>query len=180
MERRQLLKYTAYITGAAVGAPLMATLISGCKADTMTDAVDQLSFFSKDEFTLLKKLIDTIIPKTDSPSATDVGVHNIIDQMVGKVYTSEQQSSYRKGFETLSAHINGGADTLEFLKLLEQDQASGMKDAKEAYLNIKQQAVAYYLSTEEIGTNYLNYLPIPGNYESCISLEEAGGKAWAI
>lgn len=180
MERRQILKYTAYITGAAVGAPLMSTLISGCKADTMAEAVDQLSFFSRDEFTLLKKVVDTIIPKTDSPSATDVGVHNIIDQMVGKVYKGEQKSSYRKGFEALAAHINGGGDTLELLKSLETDQSAGMKNVKDAYLTVKQQAVAYYLSTEEIGTNYLNYLPIPGNYESCISLEEAGGKAWAI
>ena len=76
MERRQLLRYTAYFTGAAVGAPLMSTLLSGCKTDTMAEAVDQLSFFSGEEFSLVKKVIDTIIPKTDSPSATDVGVHN--------------------------------------------------------------------------------------------------------
>jgi len=52
--------------------------------------------------------------------------------------------------------------------------------AKAALLDIKQQAVAYYLSTKEIATNYLNYLPIPGEYEPCISLESVNGKVWAI
>ncbi len=40
--------------------------------------------------------------------------------------------------------------------------------------------IILYLSTEEIGLNFLNYLPIPGPYESCISLEEVNGKAWAL
>lgn len=180
MERRQILRYTAYLTGAAVGAPLMSTLVSGCKTDTMAEAVDTLSFFSSEDFTLVKKVIDTIIPKTDSPSATDVGVHNIIDQMVGKVYEGEQQSSYKKGFATLANHLKDKEDLLGSLKALETDQSDGMKAIKEAYLTLKQQAVAYYLSTEEIGTKHLNYLPVPGPYEACISLEEAGGKAWAI
>ena len=52
--------------------------------------------------------------------------------------------------------------------------------AKSAFLEFKQQTIAYYLSTEEIATNYLNYLPVPGTYESCISLESVGGKAWAL
>jgi hypothetical protein len=54
------------------------------------------------------------------------------------------------------------------------------EDIKKGLHQIKQQTVAYYLSTEKIGTEYLNYLPIPGEYKSCISLDEVGGKAWAI
>ena len=49
-----------------------------------------------------------------------------------------------------------------------------------AYLNFKQQTVAYYLSTEEVATKFLTYLPVPGKYEACITVEEAGGKAWAL
>lgn len=50
----------------------------------------------------------------------------------------------------------------------------------ESYRHIRQQTIAYFLSTEEICMNHLNYLPVPGKYEACISLASVGGKAWAI
>lgn len=47
------------------------------------------------------------------------------------------------------------------------------------YEQIKQQAITYWLNSEIIATNHLNYLPIPGKYEACIPLESVGGKAWS-
>ena len=49
-----------------------------------------------------------ILPKTDSPSATDVGVDKMIDQMVGTVYTGENQEAYRKGFDSLASFFAKG------------------------------------------------------------------------
>jgi len=182
MKRRDILRYTAYVTGAAITAPIASTFVSGCKLAS-ADEIQVLApkfFKDPDDMKLLYKIVDTILPATDSPSATDVGVPEIIDNMVGEVYSIEDQNAYRAGFDVLAKYINDQDDALGALEALEANDASDLEAEKKAYLQLKQQTVAYYLSTEEIGTNYLNYLPVPGAYNGCISLEEAGGKAWAI
>ena len=193
MKRREILKYTAYLTGAAISAPLVSVILSGCKTDATADiAVDSgLHFFNQEEFKLVKTVVDLILPKTDSPSASEVGVHNMIDHMVGLVYPKESQSSFKSGFTSFAKYLNEAGSGKGILKLeageqlnvlqqLTQSTGENEKIARETFLDLKQQTVAYYLTTEEIGTKYLNYLPVPGKYESCISLEEVGGKAWAL
>jgi glucoside 3-dehydrogenase (cytochrome c) hitch-hiker subunit len=197
MNRREIIKYAALATGAAISTPLLTSLLSGCQTDIVDNAEDYSPLsFSKEEFALLKNLVDVILPKTDSPSATGVGVHRMIDHMVSKVYNKEDQTAYQERFKKLVSHLAGtsGEETPDLNKLLQLDpsqklallkkidssEEEALKDIRKAYLDLKQQTVAYYLTTEEIAKNYLTYLPVPGNYEPCISVEAAGGKAWAI
>lgn len=190
MKRRAILKYTALATGAALATPLMTTLLSGCQTDAVeTNSGYQPQFFNKDEFGILKKLVDLILPKTDSPAASEVGVQNIIDTMVGTVYQKEEKISYQKGFKDLLAYLNGGQSdiknlgdklSLDALQKINDSTDEKLKAVKDSFLHLKQQTVAYYLSTEEIGKNYLNYLPVPGEYQACIQLADVGGKAWAL
>ncbi len=180
MERREVLRLVSLATGAAISAPLLGSLLSGCKTDIKNDDNDYvLQFFTDEEFVRLKSLVNTILPKTDSPSATDVGVHQVIDNMVGNVYNERRQKSYRERFTTLVNYLDSTSkNELESLQNL--TNSTDNEDAKRAFLNLKQQTIAYYLTTEEIGKNYLNYLPVPGKYEPCITVEEVGNKAWAL
>ena len=192
MDRRDVLKYTALLTGATVGAPLMSVILSGCNADSaIEEEAGKLAFFSQEEFQLLTKLSDLILPKTDSPSASAAGVPRMIDQMVGTAYRPEENADFRKRFDTLAKYLAGASeegdfggmeDKAQFQLLLNLNNSEGeeAEEARKAFLDLKQQVVAYYLSTKEIATKYLNFLPVPGAYEACISLEEAGGKAWAL
>lgn len=186
MKRREILKYTAYITGAAVSAPLISSLLTGCaNADGGTS---DLQFFDEDSFTLLSDLVDTILPKTDSPSATEMNVHKMIDSMVGTVYKKEDRLDYQKGFQALTSELNdkksfnklSTGEKISLLNQLESTTESSLEKARKAYVDLKQQTIAYYLSTETIGKEFLNYLPIPGSYEPCVSLESTGGKAWSL
>ena len=192
MERRKILKYVAYATGAAVAAPLASSLLVSCQTEaTATAAMDSvasgLNFFKPKEFAAIQEMVDIILPKTDSPSATDVGVHNMIDHMVGKAYRPEARKEYQQKFTAFFNYLgqNGyadldGAGKMDFLRALDKSKEETLKEARSGYINLKQQTIAYYLTSEEIGTKFLNYLPVPGEYEPCISLEEAGGKAWAL
>ena len=189
MKRREILKYTALSTGAALSAPLVSSLLIGCNAEVASNTDDYaLQFFDNQQFALIKDLIDTILPKTDSPSATEVGVHRIIDHMVGAVYNDEYKEEYRAGFALLTNFFDSNGGFLEMdeekklstLRGLGNSEDENLAGTKNAFVALKQQTVAYYLTTEEIGTKFLNYLPVPGEYESCISVEETGGKLWAI
>lgn len=185
MNRRAVLKYTSLMTGAAIGAPLMGALLSGCQPE-VTDHYKP-EFFQPEEFNQIKHLLDLILPKTDSPSATEVGVHQIIDQMVSTVYNAEEQLEFKNKFTAFSQYLVEAdffnlkeKEQLEFLKNINEIEDEKMEEIKSTYLDLRQQTIAYYLSTEEIGTKFLNYLPVPGEYQACISVEEVGGKAWAI
>lgn len=188
MKRRQIIKYTSLATGAALSAPLMSVLLSGCKTDEVVEAATSgLSLFSSEENTALKAIVDVILPKTDSPSASEMGVHTMIDHMLGKVYPKEQREAFKPKFESLLNHLKDSdffnSENEAQLKLLTDISSSddtSLEAAKEGLLDLKQQTIAYYLSSEEVAKNYLNYLPVPGAYEPCVSLESVGNKKWAI
>ncbi len=192
MDRREVLKYTALLTGATVSAPLWSVILSGCyNAPVENAATGQLRFFSREEFSLLTSLADLILPKTDSPSASDAGVPYTIDGMVGTVYKEADKAGFKKGFGALADYLNAAtegqgisglemSEQLNLLRQLEGSKEEQWEEARNAFLGLKQQTIAYYLSTKEIAANYLTYLPVPGVYKACISVEEAGGKAWAI
>ena len=187
MNRRQMLKYTALLTGGAISAPFATAFLSGCSKQAQVAAISDLYFFEPDQFEWLTILTDTILPRTESPSATDVNVHHTIDSMIGLVFEEEFKDVFRKQWAELQSYL----DQQDFLQLepsmresmlseLELGQEVELSDARLVFKEIKQQTIAYYLTTEEIGKNYLNYLPIPGEYEPCISVEDVNHKAWAI
>jgi len=184
MKRREVIKLVSLATGAAISAPLLSSLLTGCKkTETIADVDYELQFFNENEFKHIRAFVDVILPKTDSPSATELGVHKTIDTIVGSVYRPDEKENYKKNFSSFMKHIDGFLDlnNEEQTKLLQHINTNNSnQETKSAYLELKQQTIAYYLSTEEISKNYLTYLPVPGKYEPCITLEEAGGKAWAI
>lgn len=189
MDRRQILKYTAMLTGAAICAPITGMMLSGCSEQVKTEVTltSDLHFFSSDDFQLITRLMDVILPKTDSPSASEVKVNYIVDNQLGRAYDSEYQQKFVAQFAELKSYLQANkfaslsVQKQEALLLgLESLPPEQRNNAYWSYIDIKQQTVAFYLSTEQIAENYLNYLPIPGEYKPCVPLADLGGKAWAI
>ncbi len=205
MKRRELLRYTAYITGVAISGPVASALLAGCKRDEAVaagEAVYAPSFFSKEEYEYISKLADTMLPTTDTPGALDVGAPEMVDKMVGQVYSEEARDKFRTGLKELMRRMDadnteGGFRGLDSEKTLVylQDQDLHYKDpdtpwdtvpeaegtARSTYFDLKSQLVGAWFNSEEIGTEVLAYLPVPGEYIPCGDLQElTGGVAWAI
>lgn len=206
MNRREILRYAALATGAAVSAPLASAFLTSCESNTTASVPVEPykpTFFSQPQYDYITKVADTIIPRTETPGASDVGVPATIDQMVDAVYSKEAQVETKAGLDLLMAKMEadnadkGGfmqlddAATLQYLQ--EQDayyknpetdwEALGEETMalRDAYFALKQATIAYYFGSEEVATNQLAYLPIPGQYIACGSLEElSGGVAWAL
>jgi len=111
--------------------------------------------------------------------------------MVGSTYELEDQTKWRENFQALLTKLNNDPEDLEFknvlknmtlenIEKLRSEEYENETSVKAAIADLRQQTIAYYLSTEEISTKFLNYLPVPGQYEACITVEEMGGKAWAL
>lgn len=89
MDRRIALRNMGLALGYTVATPTLLSIVQSCKnEDVLAWTPD---FFSKDEGEVITKLVDIILPKTDTPSATEVQVNLFIDRFADQVMEKEQQ-----------------------------------------------------------------------------------------
>lgn len=189
MKRREVLRYAAT---AVMGAPLLSTVLFGSTSipNSIINAYKPV-FFSPKQLDLVKAIADTILPKTDSPSASEVGVPEKIDSMIPVLLSKEDRGDYLSRFKKLETYILGRTNGKEFKTLSQNDRftilntlnsssTKNLEPLRWALWDLKGKSVDYYRKSRIVATEFLNYLPVPGYYNPCVSLTELGGKAWAI
>jgi hypothetical protein len=188
MERRELLKMIALLTGGAViGADLF---LSGC--NTKAD-----HYFSENDIAFFDEVAETMLPKTDTPGAKDAETGKFMATYAMGCYDEAQQKILLDGIQQL----NKAADkkyTLAFLKLTARQKEELLtiidKEAEEYtsknaasngeqmpphYFTLMKQLVLLGFFTSKPGaTKVLRYIPVPGKYEGCID-HKKGETAWA-
>jgi len=95
MDRRIALKNMGLALGYTVATPTIISLMQSCKQDT--GPVWSPVFFSMEEGAVIRQLADLILPKTDTPSATEVGVHSFLDRYMMEVSEPEEQDIIKLG-----------------------------------------------------------------------------------
>ena len=188
MKRRDVLKYVAFATGTAISSPLLSSFLSEKVSPYLKfDSDYNPTFLNEQEFMLLREVADTILPKTETPSASEAGVPEIIDSIISNVYSVRNQQSFKRLFSSFEVYLkrnnfleSDSKGKLAILKKLENNTEENLRGVSRAYTNVKQLVITYYLSSEEIAENYLNYLPVPGYYDPCVTVESVNGKAWSI
>lgn len=89
MKRRNALKNIGMALGYSVATPTLLSLVQSCKEEVAVDW--QPSFFSPEEGHILKLMVDVFLPKTDTPSASDLNVHVFIDGLADRVMYGEEE-----------------------------------------------------------------------------------------
>ncbi|NQZ43075.1 MAG: gluconate 2-dehydrogenase subunit 3 family protein [Flavobacteriaceae bacterium] len=115
MERRTALKNMGMVFGYAVATPTVLGIVQSCKGKEVVDWTP--SFFSKEQGAVLHSLLDILLPKTDTPSATEVNVHLFIDQFANEVLPVEQGEMMKMMFEKFGNALlaNAGKESLSDL-----------------------------------------------------------------
>ena len=197
MKRRDALKGLGLSLGFVIATPSVLSMLQSCKTD-----VNQWKpvFFTVDEGTVIRNLIDLMLPKTEAtPGALDVNVPEFLDLYASKVYSEEKQNKYKNNIQEIMNALLGSKrnvskitaddyNTLltKYLKADKETQDSFNNSEKEktvfeALINLRNTSVWAYKTSELIGETVLAYAPIPGKQQGCISLEEATkGKAWSL
>lgn len=94
MERRELLKWIAVVTGGVVvGGEVFLT---GCKTGAKADAG-----FTAANISLLDEIGETIIPATDVPGAKAAQIGEFMKVMITDCYTQAEQDAFLKGIPAL-------------------------------------------------------------------------------
>lgn len=196
MERRELLKTIALLTGTAVvGGEFF---LSGCK-----NAVTKKSAFTPAMINLLDEVAETIIPTTDTPGAKAAKTGSFMQVMIDDCYTKEEQNAFIKGIDELektcvqkngTSFLQLNAEKREaFLRELEKEaktyNENNRKKADEAakkgptppphyYSMMKQLTLWGFFSSETGMTKTLRHVPVPGRFDGNVPYTK-GEKAWA-
>lgn len=101
MDRRIALKNMGYAMGLTVATPTIISLLQSCRGETGPDWTPV--FFSVDQGSVLVKLVDIILPKTDTPSASEVGVHRFLDGYMDAVPEQGEQDMLKMGLDAFIA-----------------------------------------------------------------------------
>jgi hypothetical protein len=133
MDRRKALKNMGLALGYTVAAPTLISIVQSCKKDAAI--VWTPDFLSSGEGSVLTHLVDIILPKTDTPSASEVQVHIFIDRFADQVMEKEQQDLFKMTMEKFmdKALQDSGEKDIADLKPehLEPILATALKVSKE-------------------------------------------------
>lgn len=194
MNRRKAIKNTGLTAAAFVLAPSLLTMFQSCKSEQRSTW--KPLFLSDEEATCITALVDTILPRTKTPSGTDVKVDIFIDKVMAKTYDEAAQQNAKKEIAAFNQYCkdnHGGV----FTSLNEQDKKSvlthfektspkfngqvwgspaGKQEPVGFYRSMKAMIIGAYFSSEEIGKKVLNYDPVPKVYKGCIPVSEVGNR----
>jgi hypothetical protein len=197
MDRREAIKRTALLTGYALSASAIQGVLWGCRPEQKSPLTDwKPQFLTNKQGVLAAEMAERILPRTSTPGAQDVFVHEFIDLMVKNCFKPEEKKMFLDGLDEIERecqNANGKPfakcnpeQQLELLNRIDVDarrsvEGKNIQNSNELpfFLRFKELAILGYFTSEEIGTNVLNYDPIPQKYEGCIPLEEVG-RLWAL
>jgi len=192
IDRREALRKTALLMGAAVSASALSGILQGCKA--APELTYTPSFFTEDQARIVMEVAEIIIPKTDTPGAKDAGVPGFIDVMLKDCYKKEDQDRFIAGLTAFDEEAKKAyGDSFIYCKpeqqveLVTKTHAAALAEAKENkeakrpfILMAKELTLLGFFTSEPGATQVLQYIAVPGSYKGCIPLAEAGnGKTWA-
>ncbi len=89
MDRRKALRNMGMSLGYVVATPTLISIVQSCKTENVLEWTPH--FFTKEQGSVLTHLVDIILPKTDTPSATEVQVNIFVDRFANEVMEKEQQ-----------------------------------------------------------------------------------------
>src|SRR5689334_20908625 len=92
MNRRQALQQVAWLMGGALSAPAVLGILHGCTAKP--SSTWKPIFLSEAQGTLVEAVAEIMIPRTDTPGATDVGVAAFIDVMLQDAFPPKDQQRF--------------------------------------------------------------------------------------
>jgi len=207
MNRREWLQRLATSLGGTASVPALLSLLEGCAAQpkavapdaqaaTMTTDPWEPQFFDAAQAAIVAQVVQVLIPRTDTPGAIEAGVPAFIDRVLKDVYPQSDQDRYRRGlaeFDAASrtAYGNGFADIAQAQREALVREVHGAAFAEEI-ADEKRPAVQIFMrKTTDLAalgfftslpgaTQVLQFVAIPGKFEACIPLTQAGnGKTWA-
>jgi hypothetical protein len=169
MDRREVLK--------SLGASMALALLPGETAsawERVARGITPAYGFSARHAALIDAIADTILPRTDTPGATDVQVTAFVDVIVNENYTDAERAMFLAGLDGLNAMalVAGGtafaqldADARD--ALLDRIESADNRSAQpfRTYWRLKGLVIHGYFTSERVMKDVLHHEVMPGRFD---------------
>ena len=183
IDRRELLKGAIALVGGA-------TWLAGC-GDAEIDAIDPAAgagrYFDEDRLAVLARVVDIIMPATDTPGALAASVDRFIDGMMAGWASAATRVRYDATLDAIDARAFD-AHGARFVDCAPHDQAallrrldrSAFGDDPEVpgFRELRFLVLAGYYTSEIGASQELRFELVPGRYLECVPVGDIG-RAWA-
>jgi hypothetical protein len=191
MNRREYIKNTALFLGYAVSASALTETFIACKNEAQANLAWKPVFLSNNQANTIAEITETILPKTATPGAKEIGVPQFIDKLLKDILSEADKTTFLAGlkdFEVTCEKVQGKSFTActqaeKEAYLLKMDKESG-KTPPSAwgitlvpnppkptfFKQIKDLTLFGYFTSEKVGKELLAYDPIPGPFIGCMPL----------
>jgi len=217
--RRNVLKFIGL--GGITTAIAPTVLLQACKEAATTAQAYTFSTLSAGQAATVKAIQDLIIPRTDTPSASDVGSVEFLDTFITHAYKPADRKRMLHQLDVFAAKLKeahsvapGDASEGQLSELMDAffvNYSAPEKPEVEMEIegnkieNVKEdsdEAVVYeddatelnnllkgirgltlesYFQSEKVGTEVLNYLPVPGPYIGQMPISDLpNGRNWSL
>lgn len=195
MNRREILKSSALFLGYAVSTTALSQTFLACTQDAKL--AWKPVFLTNNQAASIAEITETILPKTKTPGAKELGVPQFVDKMLQDLLSQEEQKDFVAGLEKLEEECKKthGKSFVEctpqqreaFLTQLDKEAEAlppsvwGIRLAPPSptpfFRRLKELTLLGYFTSQKIGKEVLGYDPIPGAYIACMPLAP-GMNAW--
>jgi len=168
MKRRELLR--ALGSAAALAVVPEKTLAAWSR---VASGIPLQNALSPAHLALVRAIADTIIPRTSTPSATDVGVHKFVDVIVNEHLTEAERVVALAGLDAIDARAR--TESSATFTQLSADKRSAMIDSFEkgdrgvepskTYWRLKGLVVHGYFTSEPVMKDVMKVNVMPGKFE---------------
>lgn len=183
MDRRTALRALAASAAVPLLSPSeLAGLIEARRALRCSEPLYRPQALDEHQIALVRTVADLILPTTDTPGATDVGVHEFVDVIVSEWFDDDEADRFTAGLAQLDhdASERFGAGFLEvgaeqqtalvtemdtrLFELRERDSEA----ASDSFFHwMKRLTLTGYFTSEE-GAAVIGRRIIPGQFEGCL------------
>jgi Ca2+-binding EF-hand superfamily protein len=172
MQRRSAIKNIALTIGGAMILPSWANAWD-------RESLQNSRFISPSQDAFLAEIVETIIPKTNTPGAKDLNVHQFVQRMVKDCYDKKAQETFSKGFDLVDTSTKSNfskmfleCDAKQRLEVLNKMSKSENSDEKNFVQLVKGLTIQGYLKSEYVMTNIKKYEFAPARYHGCVPVKK--------
>lgn len=202
MSRRELIKKISLAAGGILSASTVSAILSGCENKTLSAGKAQAisKLLPKEQSATISRLVDIILPRTDTPGALDENIPAFIGSIVSDVFASKEQDAFFNGLlsldsmsisqhgkhfvelttadqEALAVRVNLAMTTKEPIEFKGVSEKA-FQNALNTFGVIKELTLLGFFSSKVGATEVLHYDPIPGDFHGNVALADIG-KTWA-
>lgn len=173
MHRRELLR----LLGSTALLPFVPLVpdraLAFGRAVHRAAAAEPLQVLTPAQAELVTTIADLILPRTDTPGASDVGITPFVDHLLANWYHQDEKGAFLAGLEAIDRRAGGRFVGLEPSRqtalLVTLDQAKGDPGSAEAEFNrLKSITIYGYFTSEKVVKEVTKNPIIPGRFDGCV------------